>query len=1086
MSNDTKPKSTQTLEEWKEFAIKQQKEFASSLSDQYWDRYCFEITENDLKEHEKSNWFTRKFVQKQKNYEVHQDIEDEMQRKMLFRKISHAIYGLPKEDSKVCDLNEKQQELVHDIMKKCMKHSVSREYVDFACINVSVFFKERLKIKVPLFRVRSIEEESKNKIKDCKFIDHKGRVYDSFDNYKKDNIHNKWDKAYLCFPKDGYYTEKQEFVFHDTEKPKRTLEEWKKLAVEQQTVFANSLSDRNWDRFRFEITENDLKEPEKPNWLIQKINEYQNNKNNGTLDIYRGPIVNLNFTEIESPRNKLFQKISYAIYGAPKDESATCGLNEKEQELVNEIMIKCMKHSVSREYVDFACIFVSIFLTEETQIVVPLFRVRSIEEESKDKIKDCKFIDHYGRVYDSFDIYKEDNTWDKAYLCFPKDGYYTEKQEFVFHDQQTRGSFNAFIEKASIVTGVGATVGTVGGLVMTLFPATAPIAATVMTCSAFVGAPGAIFGTGKSIATLVDRVKHEKSINFSDSEARSCWLMTATSAISVGTLASTRILVAASRGGNLVSGWARAGVTGLMGANVTLSGANFLNMTYNLYEKNEAGEEITRLEIFQLTTSFFFFTHSAVNFKTANSIVKDIHGQEAESLRMSINKKSQKYFDEMQKAYKETVKPGKFSELEGQAQFVREMIKIDDLKGFYKQIQMTPDRQFRINKEYTMSARKFVTLTNEQRSNIMTNSQQLNSGKISLEQFIQNTQNIRKEVRIRSDRETMEAATNLKEKYGIDVKKFKINGKNHKLSPAEIHELHNLYKNVDVETISYAKEFADNNANTPNEYNNAVKYAIRNIESKVDQLENQSKQKATQEIVKNLRETNELDSAFKSSCKEYESNSSKVKFCNSKSAANHFDKHGQKFGNDPEAMKAYNETAAKLMKSNPTDEVWTPDGEGVKKTYQVDGEKCVTFTEMKNGKLGEEVVLTLYKKNVPNSSTNTQSSYFDVFTNPNNYFPIFESIFKHFDINGQTFTSFLINFLTSNEQYANIAHLVLNRNPATMNWKVVENGLVANWFEDMDDSEYKITYTKTDDSDKEGIISLYKDNECVMADVYVE
>ena len=47
---------------------------------------------------------------------------------------------------------------------------------------------------------------------------------------------------------------------------------------------------------------------------------------------------------------------------------------------------------------------------------------------------------------------------------------------------------------SSITTGVAA----VGGLVLTLFPPTAPIGAATLISSSIVGAPGAAYGTGNS------------------------------------------------------------------------------------------------------------------------------------------------------------------------------------------------------------------------------------------------------------------------------------------------------------------------------------------------------------------------------------------------------------------------------------------------------------------------------------------------------------------------------------------------------------------------------------------------------------
>ena len=53
-----------------------------------------------------------------------------------------------------------------------------------------------------------------------------------------------------------------------------------------------------------------------------------------------------------------------------------------------------------------------------------------------------------------------------------------------------------FFQLSSITTGVVA----VGGLVLTLFPPTAPIGAATLISSSIVGAPGAAYGTGNSLS----------------------------------------------------------------------------------------------------------------------------------------------------------------------------------------------------------------------------------------------------------------------------------------------------------------------------------------------------------------------------------------------------------------------------------------------------------------------------------------------------------------------------------------------------------------------------------------------------------
>jgi hypothetical protein len=55
---------------------------------------------------------------------------------------------------------------------------------------------------------------------------------------------------------------------------------------------------------------------------------------------------------------------------------------------------------------------------------------------------------------------------------------------------------------------------------------------------------------------------------------------------------------------------------------LTVNGIGLVNNFASLYEKYQS-EELTTLDVFQFASSCLFFTMSAVNIKTANSIIKD-------------------------------------------------------------------------------------------------------------------------------------------------------------------------------------------------------------------------------------------------------------------------------------------------------------------------------------------------------------------------------------------------------------------------------------------------------------------------------
>jgi len=56
---------------------------------------------------------------------------------------------------------------------------------------------------------------------------------------------------------------------------------------------------------------------------------------------------------------------------------------------------------------------------------------------------------------------------------------------------------------------------------------------------------------------------------------------------------------------------------------LTVNGLGLVNNFCSLYEKYHSKEEVTPLEVFQFASSCLFFTLSAVNIKTAGTIIKE-------------------------------------------------------------------------------------------------------------------------------------------------------------------------------------------------------------------------------------------------------------------------------------------------------------------------------------------------------------------------------------------------------------------------------------------------------------------------------
>lgn len=249
-------------------------------------------------------------------------------------------------------------------------------------------------------------------------------------------------------------------------------------------------------------------------------------------------------------------------------------------------------------------------------VSTPVFKIPA-STEAQDGFS--HFIDTDGRVYSIWTSYLSDNKLPSCLICYPHDGEYqvnSSPQDFELapsNRAELKHKMLNVLDKVGIAGTLGATV--VGLATVASLPVSGPLIAA----SAVVGGAAGVYGAGRSLATLVDRSKHEQSIDLKDRESLASYL---TLMGSMTGLASYSLI---SQIGPLVRHSAR-----IHNLCLLVNGAIIGNNCYNLYKKYKRGDNITALECFQLSAAILFFTNSVVNHKTSESIAKDEHFSEFE------------------------------------------------------------------------------------------------------------------------------------------------------------------------------------------------------------------------------------------------------------------------------------------------------------------------------------------------------------------------------------------------------------------------------------------------------------------------
>ncbi|XP_034483888.1 uncharacterized protein LOC117789014 [Drosophila innubila] len=285
----------------------------------------------------------------------------------------------------------------------------------------------------------------------------------------------------------------------------------------------------------------------------------------------------------------------------------------------------------------------------------PVFRARRCISDSKgssNNSSDCCmiYVDENGRVYQNWDSYVTENELPEGIMVTPRRGVYnlTARGDVLLESWQTpagspRKKVLGALDTTSAVGGFAAAGLGIAGI------AGFTIAAPVMLVAGAVGLASAGYATARSGAQLVDRSAHEQSINVTDRTARSHWLGVIAGAVGLGAAGATSALTAATNAGREVSAITQLTVNSMNISCIMMSGTGVVNSVIDLFLKYNDGDDISTMDVLQLSASLFLFTHSVSNFKLASTIINDTSNSRIGNYRDTLSNRQRRIFDKMVK-----------------------------------------------------------------------------------------------------------------------------------------------------------------------------------------------------------------------------------------------------------------------------------------------------------------------------------------------------------------------------------------------------------------------------------------------------
>lgn len=689
----------------------------------------------------------------------------------------------------------------------------------------------------------------------------------------------------------------------------------------------------------------------------------------------------------------LWKKIAYAIAGPPSSEKDEYPQDKKDQ--IKLLQTKCIEHSRKQGFSDvcISFLFVHAYKDDKIQLVVPLIRLRRSDGKNPTS---SYFIDHTGRVYENWQDFLDANVFNGWWICVPKDADYAFSDDgtvkLTFSDQTKRGKVLEVVDTAASVTGIAASVSTIAGIVLGfVFPPAAVVSVALLIGGAVTGATSGAYATGRSIGTLVDRSQHDESINpFASGEARACWLTTAASAFSVVAMGSSAALSQTAKAGLLASSELRAVCTAL---NITTLSVNGLGVINGFYEVSKK-KEFTSLDVLQLTTSLFFFTHSLVNFKTASTIIKNAQHEAIAAHKSEVARGNRAAFDAIHRGHQEMVEPGRVRVMHGNREFIRQLNKIDNKRDFFKALKVVGlgGNQLNVNQEFVVDPKAFLQMSEKQRLDILKHTNDLQNGSITEAQFYKNVGSISKEYRFRFERQRKQALEKIKEGFKVNsVEDIRIGERAifHGSEPRDMDRLNQVLteagKNYDRDHLEVARAMADKyGCKDVTDFAAVAEYAIRKTNEEATRLKGQTSKpkqlqgvkdvdyffnKAAEKFLKNVEGfQDKVLQEFRSlgnRCGEANS-AGNPRFKTVETATNHYDKHSffPRIDDNNLPPERYFEIAREMCEGPMKNPKWTQDGNSLFCKFE-NAKYGAVAIRYDNLNFGTSVIATLMRDGKP-------------------------------------------------------------------------------------------------------------------------
>ncbi|XP_043476194.1 uncharacterized protein LOC122507508 [Leptopilina heterotoma] len=325
---------------------------------------------------------------------------------------------------------------------------------------------------------------------------------------------------------------------------------------------------------------------------------------------------------------------------------------------------------------------------EESEIKEEEEEIERSENDNEEIKNEIYYIDDNVRVYKSWEGYLENNILPPCKMVVPFNGEYQGDKCEQWSEEMSYVKVEihrspAYRNKVLPILDTSSTLLSVAGMTVCAASLFTPIGVVAAAAGGIGLGVSSLWSIGRSSHTLIDRSKHEQSINITNREGFTCWFTIASSTLAFASAGGSILLTRAISNGATVGKMFQVLHDGVQFGTLLATGMTAGISIYNIYDTYQETQTVSKQEVFNLIASLLVLGNSVVNFQMTKTLIENHQKSIIDNFESSLrSNRHRKEFKKMVNNTKSIVEDS----TKVKEQIIRGINKIENKDDFFASI----------------------------------------------------------------------------------------------------------------------------------------------------------------------------------------------------------------------------------------------------------------------------------------------------------------------------------------------------------------------------------------------------------------